>query len=95
VDDAGPVEAAVNATLDELDSVSPVRGALAETARALARSIDRQSHSGTAASGMATAAASRELRTVLDQLSKAVSRDEAAIDRLIADLSAPIQHEAD
>lgn len=90
------VEAAVRSTLSELAVVSPVHGALAETALSLARSLDMRAPMINAQAGMASAALARELRATLEVLAKGVDDDTSeSIDQLIAHLSAPVRDSQD
>ena len=90
------VESAVRATLAELAVVSPVHGALAETALSLARSMDMRAPLVSAQAGLASAALARELRSTLEVLAKGVDDDTSdSIDQLIAHLSAPVRDPQD
>lgn len=88
----GLVEQAVRDTLAVLTEVSPVHGALAETALSLARSMDMRAELVSAQAGLASAALARELRATLEVLAKGVDDDSSdAVDRLIARMSSPVR----
>lgn len=79
----GPNEKAVRATLRQLE-VDPSTDALGRLAVTLAKALD-------ADAGMATAAVSRELRATLTDLEgRHGGDDDDGLDRLLAELSAPL-----
>jgi hypothetical protein len=90
-DVTGPVEAAVNRSLDELEQVSAVHDALGETARSLARSLDRRALLSSGQDGLASAALARELRATLELLAKGEGDgDNDAVNKLLERFSAPV-----
>jgi hypothetical protein len=80
------VEAAVRETVEDLDQVTPAHVALVATALTLARKLDE-------GAGLATAAVARELRAVLDVLTKTEGDDaDDALNDFVNSLSSPLGH---
>ena len=84
-DDLPPlsVEDAVRESLADLPEVAPAHVALVATALTLARKLDE-------GAGLATAAVARELRCVLDVLTKTEGDDDDELSDFVSRLSAPV-----
>lgn len=79
------VEAAVRTSVDGLPEVSPAHAALVATALTLARKLDE-------GAGLATAAVARELRSVLDVLTKQEVAEDDEFSGFVASLSTAVGH---
>lgn len=81
------VEDAVRESVEGLPETSPAHAALVATALTLARKLDD-------GAGLATAAVARELRSVLDVLTKTEGGDDDDLNAFVSGLSSPLGNPA-